>query len=190
MDLFLMDAILKGHLPESGRVLDLGCGGGRNGIYFIKNGYQYHGVDEDKSEISLLEYLSKSLNEPDATFEVESIQDFKSGHQFDIIICSRILHFAENKDEFMAMWEKIEDHLAPGGLVYVSIDSAIDHSIGISKEAGVMEFPDGKTRFALTEEIYSQIKKGFNEIEPLKTLVHHKQRAQSFFLLKRNQTHP
>ena len=169
MDLFLMDAILKGHIPPSGKVLDLGCGGGRNGIYFIKNGYEYHGVDKDKSELSLLEYLSKSLQGTNVSFEVEPIQNYKSDVRFDIIICSRALHFAENKDDFIAMWKTIEDHLVPDGILYSSMDSAIDHSIGVAQDSGLLEFPDGKTRFVLTEELYSEIKKGFNEIEPLKT---------------------
>lgn len=54
MDLYLMDAILKGWIPQGGKVLDLGCGAGRNAIYFFREGYEYTGVDKDQSPNSAL----------------------------------------------------------------------------------------------------------------------------------------
>lgn len=83
------------------------------------------------------------------------------------------------------MWEKMSSLLKKGGIVYVGMDSTIDTPIGKSHEDGIVEFPDGKMRFALTTDLYEEIKKGFVEVEPLRTLVHHNERAQSFLCLRK-----
>lgn len=183
MDIFLLDLILKGKIPEDGKVLDAGCGEGRNGIYFINNRYSYIGIDTDKSKIKLIEYLCQAKN---AIFLTEDIGSFaKKKEKFDLIICSRVLHFAPSKDHFFQMWSDLVSMLNSNGIIYISMDSVIDTIIGESKERGQIVFPDGETRFAITEQIYNEIKKGFEEIESLKTLVVHGKRAQSFIALKK-----
>ena len=92
IDLFLMDLILKGKVPD-GKVLDVGCGDGRNGIYFIRNGYEYHGWDLDESKISMLAYLAKSLDSSQAHFKTVDLLDARTTVKFDFIVCSRVLHF-------------------------------------------------------------------------------------------------
>ena len=185
MDLFLMDLILKGQIPERGKVLDVGCGEGRNALYFIQNEYEYHGWDTDASKLKLLEYISSKIENINASFEVKNLKDANPTNSFDFIICSRMLHFAQNKQDFLVMWNKLSNLLAKNGVIYVSMDSMVDTEIGHYHENGLMEFPDGKFRFALTKELYEEIKKGFKEIEPLKTLVQHEKRAQSFLVLKK-----
>jgi len=185
MDIFLMDAILKGKILERGKVLDLGCGEGRNGVYFIQNEYPYLGIDENESKIRLIEYLSKSLASSEASFDIQDIRKFKSEEKYDIVICSRVLHFANDEHDFLSMWKVIKDHATPNAVVYLAIDSAVENNLAKSIGDGKFEFPDGKRRFALTSELYEKLQKGFIEIEPLKTLIHFNKRAQSFALLQK-----
>lgn len=185
MDLFLMDLILKGKIPEKASVLDIGCGEGRNGIYFIRNGFDYHGWDSDNSKLRMLAYLSQTLSSSKARFEEVDILQSSTSRQFDFIICARMLHFAKSQQQFFEMWEKINNLLSPAGILYVSMDSMVDNTLGKELENGQYEFPDSKVRFALTANLYKEIKKGFEEIEPLRTLVHHRQRAQSFICFRK-----
>ncbi|WP_420317153.1 class I SAM-dependent methyltransferase [Ekhidna sp.] len=185
MDLFLMDLLLKGMVPVKAKVLDVGCGEGRNGIFFIRNGYEYHGWDTDQSKIKLIEYLSKSIKGTNARFEVQDLLSVISEEQFDFIICSRVLHFADSRESFINMWKKLTSFLNPEGLIYFTMDSVVDNSVGKPIRNGQYEFPNSKIRFALTTELYDDIKKGFEEVEPLRTLVHHNERAQSFIVLKK-----
>jgi tellurite methyltransferase len=183
MDILLMDLILKGKVPESGKVLDAGCGEGRNGIYFINEGYAYTGIDTDQSKVRLIEYLSKGAN---ASFYVTDIKSFsKKGISFDFIICSRVLHFAKSVDHFFEMWNNLISMLNPNGIIYISMDSVVDTNMGDEVDNGRYSFPDSEIRFAITSDIYEEIKKGFEEIESLKTLVAHGKRAQSFIVLKK-----
>ena len=39
IDIYLFDQLLKGRLTPRMRMLDAGCGGGRNLIYFLREGY-------------------------------------------------------------------------------------------------------------------------------------------------------
>lgn len=185
IDLFLMDLILKGHIKEGAKVLDIGCGEGRNGIYFIQRGYDYHGWDTDPTKLKLLEYLAKTIKKSKTTFVSQDFTKASSTDLFDFIICSRVLHFALSKEDFLNKWMKIASLLTRGGILYASLDSVIDTEIGIKKIDGFVEFPDGKHRYALDKSIYQEIIKGFEEIEPLRTLVHHNERAQSFLCLKK-----
>ena len=186
MDLFLMDWVLKGRIPPEGTVLDVGCGEGRNSVYFLQGNYQYTGFDSDPSKIALAQYMSNGISSANATFLEVDFQSFDSKSTlFDLIICSRFLHFSEGERDFFQQWEKIESLLAPEGIAYVCMDSVIDTSLGSELKNGKYEFPDGQLRFALTPQIYGQMKQGFSEVEPLRTLVHHQARAQSFMLLRK-----
>jgi tellurite methyltransferase len=183
MDIFLMDLILKGKIPEKGKVLDAGCGEGRNGIYFINNQYSYTGVDTDRSKVSLIEFLSQGAN---ASFFVEDIKTFAERREtFDFIICSRVLHFAHSLEHFLEMWDDLVSMLNEKGIIYLSMDSVVDTDMGDEVGNGQYRFPDNEVRFAITAQIYETIKKGFEEIESLKTLVAHGKRAQSFIALKK-----
>ena len=185
MDLFLMDLILKGHIPTDSKILDVGCGEGRNGIYFIRQGFEYHGWDTDESKLKLLEYLAKSIKGSKVYFRVQDLRESADRDMYDVIICSRVLHFANSAEDFFRMCGNMTSMLKSGGVLYMSLDSMIDNDLGKVLESGKVEFPDGKIRFVLTIDMYNDIKKGFEEIEPLRTLVHHFERSQSFICLRK-----
>lgn len=185
MDLFLLDAILKGKIPESGNVLDIGCGEGRNGIYFMKEGFDYFGIDQDPSKVSLLEYLAKQFSIK-ASFKVSSFQEASFPEEFDLIIASRVLHFAESQDDFRRIWSKIAESLKERGVVYFSLDSAIIEHMVTPRDNGLFEFADGRVSQALTESHYDFMLEGFSELEELRTVVHGTQRVQSTGLLKKS----
>ncbi|WP_462254001.1 class I SAM-dependent methyltransferase [Ekhidna sp.] len=185
MDLFLMDLVLKGTVSFPSKVLDVGCGEGRNGIYFIQNGYEYLGIDIDRSKLSLIQYLSENLPDSKAKFKNVDLRDSDSQDEFDLIICSRVLHFAKSEEDLKEMWRILNMSLKTDGILYIAMDSIVDTTMGRNLENGLVEFPDKKVRFALTQETYQDLKKGFKEIEPLRTLVHQNMHAQSFMCLKK-----
>ncbi|MEP1096818.1 MAG: class I SAM-dependent methyltransferase [Cyclobacteriaceae bacterium] len=184
-DLFLLDLILKGKIPEKATVLDAGCGEGRNAIFFIREGYDYLGIDSDQSKIQLAQYMANNISTSKARFEVGDIGNLQELGLFDVVICSRVLHFVNTDEGFHQMWRNLSDRLAPNGILYVSMDSMIDNNLGLASGNGKYEFPDGAVRFAITNKLYNEIKKGFEPVEPLKTLVQNETRAQSFFALRK-----
>ena len=47
IDIYLFDQLLRGRIALGMRVLDAGCGAGRNLVYFLREGYEVFGVDLD-----------------------------------------------------------------------------------------------------------------------------------------------
>ena len=45
IDIYLFDQILRGNISPRMRVVDAGCGGGRNIQYLLREGYEVFGVD-------------------------------------------------------------------------------------------------------------------------------------------------
>lgn len=61
IDIYLFDQLLKGRLTPGMRLLDAGCGGGRNLVYFFRTGYDVCGVDESRPSIAQVRELAASL---------------------------------------------------------------------------------------------------------------------------------
>ena len=47
IDIYLFDQLLQGRIGRGMRVLDGGCGSGRNQVYSLREGYEVFGVDLD-----------------------------------------------------------------------------------------------------------------------------------------------
>jgi cyclopropane fatty-acyl-phospholipid synthase-like methyltransferase len=81
----LVDYIENKLLPEKGIVLELGCGNGRNSIYFCKNGFTVDGIDFSETAIEEANEKSK-LVENKPNFICSSIFDYNyNGKCYDII---------------------------------------------------------------------------------------------------------
>ena len=52
IDVYLFDQLLRGRFVEGMRVLDAGCGAGRNLVYFMRAGFDVWGVDESPDAIA------------------------------------------------------------------------------------------------------------------------------------------
>jgi tellurite methyltransferase len=61
IDIYLFDQLLKGRIVPGMRVLDAGCGAGRNLVYFLRSGYEVFGVDESASQIAQLRKMAAAL---------------------------------------------------------------------------------------------------------------------------------
>src|SRR6187402_2600082 len=100
IDIYLFDQLLKGRYDNAKKVLDVGCGNGRNLYYFLRNGYEVFGVDRDAKAVEAVKQLSAAIapNNAPGNFAVSSAENLShSDASFDLIVCSAVLHFA--KDE-------------------------------------------------------------------------------------------
>ncbi len=53
IDIYLLDQILKGRFDRKMRILDVGCGEGRNLIYLLREDFQVFGVDQNPMAIQM-----------------------------------------------------------------------------------------------------------------------------------------
>src|ERR1041385_6348593 len=61
IDIYLFDQLLKGRFSPQMSVLDAGCGGGRNLVYFLRSGYEVFAVDQSREAIARVRSLAATL---------------------------------------------------------------------------------------------------------------------------------
>src|ERR1700742_1460330 len=76
IDIYLFDQLLKGTYDNCRKVLDAGCGGGRNLVYLLQNGFEVYGIDPDRASVEAVKALSKQLSpgNPLDNFKIASIE--------------------------------------------------------------------------------------------------------------------
>lgn len=105
--------IFEKYLPEHARVLDCGCGSGRDTKYFLERGYAVEAFDASQE-------LCKKASELTG-IEVQNMlfQDMQYESEFDgVWACSSLLHVPA--DELVDTFEKIARALKSGGIFYAS----------------------------------------------------------------------
>lgn len=175
MDIYLIDQILKGRFDPGHRVIDLGCGGGRNLRFFLKNGYPVFGLDKDPAAIAKTLQLAQQWQpgiEP-SQFKVGTVEDndFSPG-SFDLVICNAVLHFAESKRHFEQILFSACKLLRPGGFFFsrLASDIGLEDRV-LAKGNGRYDLPDGSERFLVNEAMllyYTQVLNA-QLAEPIKT---------------------
>lgn len=191
IDIYLFDQLLKGRIHENHKILDAGCGGCRNLIYFLKNGYDVYAVDKHPLAIEQAKQLSQLYNQalPLEHFQQCKIEDipFDPG-SFDWVICNAVFHFADNPDHFEAMLKAQWRQLKPGGILFARLAS----DIGIEdkvKPLGNQRFrcPDGSEWYLSTEQDLLEYTEELGGIllDPIKTTNVQNLRAMTTWVLQK-----
>src|SRR4051812_41647136 len=106
IDIYVFDQMLRGRIGPRDRVFDAGCGTGRNLIYLLRSGADVSGVDADPRAIDEIRALAANLAPalPSENFRVEHLEHVTFPEQCaTVVICSAVLHFARDDDQFEAM---------------------------------------------------------------------------------------
>lgn len=96
------------------KVLDIGCGEGKDAVFFAKNGYKVSAFDITQSGIDKAKRLAEQ-HRVDVNFFKADAADFRLESEFDVIFCSGVLHFIPNelREE---IFENYRSHTSVGGI--------------------------------------------------------------------------
>ncbi|SHM52777.1 class I SAM-dependent methyltransferase [Mucilaginibacter sp. OK098] len=175
IDIYLFDQLLKGRFNNCNKVLDAGCGGGRNLVYFLRNGFDVYGIDPNPQVVKVVTELAASLapDIPSTNFRVAAAEElpFDDGY-FDLVISSAVLHFATNAFHFDSMLRSMWRVLKPGGYLFARLASDIGiETLVQNLGSGRYLLPDGSERFLVNEEMLFDYTSDLNGklFEPIKT---------------------
>ncbi|MEM7372778.1 MAG: class I SAM-dependent methyltransferase [Bacteroidota bacterium] len=175
IDIYLFDQLLKGRFHSCQDILDAGCGGGRNIIYFLQQGKNVYGVDQNPRAIDAVRDLAKELAPelPASNFQQAELSHLNfSDQRFDLILCSAVLHFAQHADHFDQMIRAMWRHLREGGYFFARLASTIGiETLVEEKGNGRYLLPDGSERYLvdLTSLLHYTFELGGELFEPIKT---------------------
>src|SRR5206468_2743816 len=137
------------------RVVDAGCGYGRNLVYLLREGCEVYAADANPDAVEHVRRLSASLGAglPPENFQACSIESMPFPDAFaDVVICSAVLHFARDEEQFRAILAQAWRVLRPGGLFFCRLGSRI--GMDFQRLTGnIFLLPDGSKWFLVDEEM-------------------------------------
>lgn len=191
IDIYLFDQLLRGRIRPGMRVLDAGCGGGRNLVYLLREGFDVHAADANPRALAsvraLLADLAPHLPQDrvrEATVEQMPWDDAS----MDVVICSAVLHFAGDDAHFDAMVHELWRVLAPGGMLFARLASNIGMTAPLQPLGdGRFELPDGSERYVVDETRLMTLTSalGGRLLDPLKTTVVQGQRCMTTWVVRK-----
>ena len=195
IDIYLFDQFLKGRFDKCERVLDAGCGKGRNLTFLLKQGMDVYGVDRDVTAIQLTrkQALELAPHLPSTHFQLASLESlpFSDGF-FDVIVCSAVLHFSESEDQFFSILKELWRVLKREGFLFVRLASSIGIEDLIQSipplENRRFTLPDGTDRFLVDEALLLNATKMLNAqlLDPIKTTNVQNLRCMTTWCLAKN----
>ena len=175
IDIYLFDQFLKNRFTPEMKILDAGCGGGRNVVYFLRSGFQVFAIDRDAEAIEYVRSFAQVLAPAIASenFRVAAVEELPFPDEtFDVVISCAVLHFADDEKHFDEMLREMWRVLKPSGLMFARLASTIGIEDKVEKitERRYL-LPDGSERFLVDEEmlISATERLGGTFVEPIKT---------------------
>jgi SAM-dependent methyltransferase len=190
IDIYLFDQLLRGRFDGRRRVLDAGCGGGRNLPYLLTHGFDVFAIDADAGAVAAVAGLFARLapaslpdQAPLGTVDALPWPD----RSMDAVISSAVLHFARDERHFRAMVREMWRVLAPGGLLFARLATSITIEGLIDRPVGRVRLPDGSERFVLDEATLMALTRelGGRLLDPLKTTNVQNQRAMTTWVVEK-----
>lgn len=189
IDIYVFDQILRGNVAGDMRVLDAGCGYGRNLVYLLREGAEVFALDQDPDGIEHVRRLSSSLETglPAENFQVGSIERMPFADGFaDVVICSSVLHFARDDEHFRSMLAELWRVLRPGGMLFCRLGSRIGMDFERVKE-NIYVVGDGSKWFLVDEEMLMDLVEEMDAVlvDPLKTTIVQDYRCMTTWVLRK-----
>lgn len=154
--------LFKELLPE-GKILEIGCGGGRDARDLTEAGYGYLGTDISEGLVK-----EARKNNPKAAFEVFSLYDLNFKDKFDGFWCSAVLiHVPKQRiDEAL---RSIKRNIKAGGIGLIVIKRGKGEQIERREEFGGQKFfftfwENNEFKKKLSENGYEVIAEGYRPV--------------------------
>jgi tellurite methyltransferase len=194
LDIYLLDQFLRGRLADRPKILDAGCGGGRNLVYFLRTGHEVFAVDPNPGAVASVRGLAAELRPdlPADNFRAGAIEECEFPEaSFDVVLSVAVLHFAEDPAHFERMLQGSWRFLRPGGLFFCRLASTIGIEGRVTDlGSGRYRLEDGSDRFLVDEQQLLDWTRvlGGTLLDPIKTSVVQNLRAMTTWVIQAGET--
>jgi ubiquinone/menaquinone biosynthesis C-methylase UbiE len=191
IDIYLFDQLLKGRIQKGMKLLDAGCGNGRNAYYLMQAGVKVYGADVSEAAIQRMKQLAKELAPtlPERNFIVADLDKLPfDDSTFDVVICSAVLHFARSEDHFKTMVSELWRILKPGGMLFCRFSTTIGLEVKLQHlESRFYRMAHGPIWFLADELMLREleIQLGAERLDPLKTTIVEQDRSMTTWVLRK-----
>jgi tellurite methyltransferase len=194
IDIYLFDQIQRGRIASGDRIVDVGCGFGRNLVYLLREGYEVYAIDNDSDAIRAVRTMAAHLAPrlPADNFRAESIEhnSFTDGFA-DVVISSAVLHFARDDATFEGMLTGSWRLVAPGGVFFCRLASTIGLESRVRPVGATCrryQLPDGTERYLVDEALLMRLTStlGGKLLDPIKTTVVQDQRSMTTWVVRKD----
>ena len=189
IDIYVFDQMLRGNIAPGMKILDAGCGYGRNLVYLLRNGFDISALDQSSDCVEHIRNLSRALNTglPDKNFQVGPIENMHYPDALaDVVICNSVLHFARDDQHFHAMLTELWRVLRPGGMLFCRLGSrigmdfkAVGQSLYQIGDGSIWYLVDEAHLMSLTNHLQATL------VDPLKTTVVQGHRCMTTWVLRK-----
>jgi ubiquinone/menaquinone biosynthesis C-methylase UbiE len=189
IDIYVFDQILRGNIRQGMKVLDAGCGSGRNIVYLLSEGLEVYAVDQSPEAVQTVRAMASVLapSLPAENFWVAAVEQMPFVDGFaDVVICNSVLHFAKDDEHFVAMIAELWRVLKPGGMLFCRLGS----TIGMEFErlrGNVFRVGDGQEWLLVNEAMLMRLTQemGGTLVDPLKTTVVQGSRCMTTWVVRK-----
>ena len=192
IDIYVFDQILRGNITSGMRVLDAGCGYGRNLVHLLREGCEVFAVDADAEGVEHVRALAAQLA-PDlapTNFRVGQLDEIEFPDNFaDVVICNSVLHFARDDAHFLSIVAELWRVLRPGGLLFCRLGSRIGMEFERLR-GNIFRINDGSEWFLVDEAMLMRLTDQLNAVmvDPLKTTIVQDYRCMTTWVLRKRGT--
>ena len=141
-------------------VLDLGCGKGRNSLFFAANGMNVTAMDISDEALKTIDGLRHPKIKTVCADTV--VADF-GGEKFDAVFACLSLHYFGDAVTRMIV-EKVYRSLRSGGLFFIRCKSVRDKSYGVGEKVGEDMYFDGWMRHFFRPEYMADVLSCFETV--------------------------
>jgi tellurite methyltransferase len=133
-------------LPKNSRILDLGCGDGRNALFLARHGFEVTAIDISLNGIRKLKQLAgKEGLEVDA--RIADMVDFEMDARYDLVIAHGSLHLIA-RHSWQRLIDRMQDATSGGGYNVIAVftdtlpipDDLRPFAIGLFRSAELFDY--------------------------------------------------
>ncbi len=189
IDIYVFDQILRGNIAPGMRILDAGCGYGRNLVYLLREGCDIFAVDQDPEGVEHVRALAAMLAPrlPRSNFQIAAIEHLPFPNDFaDVVISNSVLHFARDEQHFLAMMSELWRVLRPGGLLFCRLGSRIGMDFPQIRR-NIYRIGDGSEWFLVDEPALLDMTRQMDAVlvDPLKTTIVQDYRCMTTWVVRK-----